>query len=73
MLANEFGYSVKSAHNMKSGNNAILSEIYSVWFAIENDLPVFAHNIPTLIRFTSRKCSAGSLNGNYIESGFAAV
>lgn len=57
MLANESGYSVKSAHNMKHGYNAILAEVYSVWFAIENELAIFPHNIPWLIEFMGQDYS----------------
>lgn len=64
MLANEFGYTVKSAHDLKSGNNPILADIYSVWFAIENELLIFAHNIPRLIEFSRMKYSGFSLNGH---------
>ena len=54
-LANEFGYSVKSAHDFESSDQPILAEIYSVWFAIEQELLIFAHNIPRLIQLTRIK------------------
>ena len=64
MLANEFGYSVKAAHDPKSGDNPVLAEIYSVWFAIENELLIFAHNIPWLTSFARMKYSGSSVNGH---------
>lgn len=64
MLANEFGYTVKSAHDMKSGDNPILTEIYSVWYAIENELLVFAHNIPWLMELASMKYPRASMIGH---------
>ena len=62
MLANEFGYTVKAAHDMKTLSNPILAEIYSVWFAIENELLIFAHNIPMLIEFVQMKYSGSPVN-----------
>ena len=62
MLANEFGYSVKSAHDPKSGDNPILAEVYSVWFAIENELHIFAHNVPWLASFARMKFSDHSMS-----------
>lgn len=49
-LANDFGYTVRSAHDFKSVNKPVLAEIYSVWYAIEHELPIFTHNIPRLIQ-----------------------
>jgi len=63
-LANEFGFTVKSAHDMKSGHNPILAEIYSVWFAIENDLLIFAHNVPWLTGLTSMKHTGYPIKGH---------
>lgn len=63
-LANEFGYTVRSAHDNKSGDNPILAEIYSVWFAIENELQIFAHNVPWLIGLTSMKHAGHSMKGH---------
>ena len=51
-LASEKGYSIKDAKDMKFLYDARSSALYSVWFAIENDLPVFENNIPELIEFT---------------------
>jgi len=67
MLADGCGYSVKSAHEMKSGNHPVLSDIYTVWFAIENELPVFAHNIPVLIEFIAWKYSGEPSNGSIVD------
>ena len=66
-LADESGYSVKSAHNMKHGYNSILAEVYSVWFAIENEITIFAHNIPWLIEFMGQDYSEESANENKID------
>jgi hypothetical protein len=52
MLANRHGYTVKAACEMKPPCNEISTDLYSVWFAIENDIPIFADNIPSLIQFT---------------------
>lgn len=52
MLANRHGYRVKAAREMKPPCNDISTDLYSVWFAIENEIPIFADNIPSLIRFT---------------------
>ena len=64
MLANEFGYSVKAAHDPKSGDNPVLAEIYSVWFAIEHELQVFAHNVPWLTGLTNMKHAGHSMKGH---------
>jgi hypothetical protein len=63
-LANEFGYTVKSAHDKKSGDNPVLAEIYSIWFAIENELLIFAHNVPWLIGLSSMKYAGHSMQGH---------
>ena len=65
MLASKRGYSVKSARDMKAGYDPILAEVYSVWFAIENELSIFTDNIPGLIRFTGlRESKARSFTSN---------
>ncbi len=64
MLANEFGYSVKSAHDPKSGDNPVLAEVYSAWFAIENELHIFAHNVPWLASFARMKHTDHSMSGH---------
>jgi len=51
-LAHELGYSVKDARDMKSLYDVIASDLYSVWFAIENEIAIFADNILDLIEFT---------------------
>ncbi len=63
-LANEFGYTVKAAHDKKAGDNPILAEIYSVWYAIENELLIFAHNVPWLSGLTSMKYAGHSNHGH---------
>ena len=60
LLAHESGYTVKAAHDMKLLQNPILAEIYTVWFAIENELHVFSNNIPKLMEFTRMKHSSFS-------------
>ena len=57
LLAHESGYTVRAAHDMKLLQNPILADIYTVWFAIENELHVYAHNIPKLVEFTRLKHS----------------
>ena len=49
---------------MKSGDNPVLAEIYSVWFAIENELLIFAHNVPWLMEFTRMKYPQASMIGH---------
>ena len=50
--AHDLGYSVRDARDMKSLYDVIASDLYSVWFAIENELAIFADNILDLIEFT---------------------
>lgn len=50
--AHELGYSIKDARDMKSLYDVISSDLYSVWFALENEISIFAHNILDLIEFT---------------------
>ena len=50
--AHDLGYSVKDARDMKSLYDVISSDLYSVWFALENELAIFAHNILDLVEFT---------------------
>ena len=64
MIADEFGYSVKSAHDPKSGDNPVLAEIYSVWFAIENEYLIFADNVPWLTSFSRMKHSDILVSGH---------
>lgn len=52
LLAHESGYTVKAAHDLQLSRNPVLADIYTVWFAIENELHVYAHNIPRLMEFT---------------------
>ena len=58
-LAELGGYSVKSAHSSEARNHAILTDIYAVWFAIKNQIPIFEHNIPVLVEFIAWKFSSG--------------
>ena len=51
-FADELGYSVKNAKGMTSLYDEVSSDLYSVWFAIENELSLFTHNIFDLIEFT---------------------
>ena len=51
-LADDGGYTVKVAKEMKSLYDAISTDLYSVWYAIENDMPLLVANIPDLIKFT---------------------
>ena len=51
-LADDLGYSIKVAKEMRSLYDARSTDLYSVWFAIENELPIFVNNIPDLIEFT---------------------
>jgi hypothetical protein len=51
-MAAEYGYTVKDARDMKSLYDVISSELYTVWYAIENELCIFAENIDRLIHLT---------------------
>ena len=51
-LADDLGYSIKVAKEMRNLYDARSTDLYSVWFAIENELPIFVNNIPDLIEFT---------------------
>jgi len=50
--AHDRGYSVKDARDMKSLYDVIATDLYSVWFALENEIKIFDHNILDLIEFT---------------------
>jgi len=50
--ASDLGYSVKDARDMKSLYDVVSSDLYSVWYALENEITIFAHNILDLIEFT---------------------
>ena len=52
MLATEHGYTVKAARDMKSLYDAVSSDLYAVWYAIENEVPLFAGNITELVKLT---------------------
>ena len=51
-MAESFGKTVDAARNMKSGYDAVLSDVYAVGYAIENEIIVFVDNFTELIRFT---------------------
>ena len=51
-LAGDLGYSIKVAKEMRNLYDARSTDLYSVWFAIENELSIFVNNIPDLIEFT---------------------
>lgn len=50
--AHDLGYSVKDARDMKSLYDVISSDLFSVWYAIENGITIFADNILDLVEFT---------------------
>jgi len=50
--AHDLGYNIKAARDMKSLYDVISSDLYSVWYAIENELAIFTDNIRDLIEFT---------------------
>ena len=56
-LAANHGYAVKTAKNVKSAHDQILSDIYTIWFAIENEIDVFSHNVSQLIELVGWKRS----------------
>ena len=70
-LAYEKGYSIKEAKEMKSLYDARSSELYSVWFAIENELAIFERNIPELIEFTGWERGQGSPLADKLEMSSA--
>lgn len=72
-FADEFGYSIKDAKDMKSLYDAVSSDLYSVWFAIENELSLFTHNIIDLIAFTGWERYKSSAIGNDIEPDLAVA
>jgi hypothetical protein len=54
-MALQFGYSVKSAHDMKLPYDEVSSELFAVWYAKENEICIFADNVPSLIELTGWK------------------
>jgi hypothetical protein len=48
----ELGYTVNDARDMKSPYGVISSDLFAVWYAIENKLCIFADNIDHLINLT---------------------
>ena len=71
-LADDLGYSVKVAKEMKNLYDARSSELYSVWFAIENELPIYVNNIPDLIEFTGWERYQSSLIADNIDISSAS-
>jgi len=57
MLATKHGYAIKTARDMKSQYDEVSSDIYAVWYAVENGIDIFADNISRLIGLVGLKCS----------------
>jgi len=53
--AHDHGYTIKDARDMKSLYDVVSSDLYSIWYAIENEVSLFAHNVLDLIEFTGWK------------------
>jgi hypothetical protein len=51
-MAAEHGYTVNDARDMKTPYGVIPSDLFAVWYAIENKLCIFADNIDHLINLT---------------------
>jgi hypothetical protein len=66
-LADDLGYSIKVAKEMRNLYDARSTDLYSVWFAIENELPIFVNNIPDLIEFTGWERHESSLMADDIN------
>jgi hypothetical protein len=71
-LAYELGYSIKVAKEMKNLYDARSTDLFSVWFAIENELPIFVSNIPDLIEFTGWERYKSSLMADDINKTSAS-
>ena len=71
--AHDHGYTVKDARDMKSLYDVISSDLYSVWYAIENQLPIFAHNILDLIEFTGWQRPQSSASDDEKGHGIAVA
>ena len=71
-LADDLGYSVKVAKEMKNLYDARSTDLYSVWYAIENELPIFVNNIPDLIEFTGWERDESSLIADNIDISSAS-
>ena len=57
MLATKHGYAVKTVSDMKSHCDEVSSDVYAVWYAIENGIDIFADNIAQLIELVGLKHS----------------
>ncbi len=51
------GYAVKTARDMTSKYDAIYSEVYAVWYAIDNGIDIFAGNVARLFALVEWRCS----------------
>jgi hypothetical protein len=71
-LADDNGYSVKVAREMKNLYDANSTDLYSVWYAIENELPIFVKNIPDLIKLTGWVRHQSSLIADDIDISSAS-
>jgi hypothetical protein len=71
-LADDLGYSIKVAKEMRNLYDARSTDLYSVWFAIENELPIFVNNIPDLIEFTGWERFKSSLMADDINISSAS-
>ena len=71
--AHDLGYSVKDARDMKSLYDVISSDLYSVWFALENEISIFADNILDLIEFTGFYGEQASSNEDDIPVDLAVA
>ena len=60
-MAAKFGYSVENARDMKTPYGVISSDLFAVWYAIENELCIFADNIDHLINLTGWERSPADL------------
>ena len=49
LLATRHGYAVKTVSDMKSHYDEVSSDVYAVWYAIQNGIDIFADNITHLI------------------------
>jgi len=54
-LAISHGYSIKAARDTKSRHDGVLSDVYAVWYAIENEVDIFPDNVDQLIELTEWK------------------
>ena len=57
-IAAHRGYSVQDVHDRKSLHDVVSSELYAVWYAIENKVCILADNISHLIELTGWRRSS---------------